>query len=58
MKNLITLNEWDNLEKALAAAQIPYKVHFDNHNGIPRKVITVEEFSIFPYTEKEVAHED
>lgn len=53
MKNLVLNEEWKKLEKQLAIMQIPYRVMFDNHNGTVRKIITIEDFSIFPYKKED-----
>lgn len=49
MKNIITANEWENIQRALAEVQVPYAVSYDNHNGTIRKIITIDTFSYFPY---------
>ena len=46
MRNLITFQEWDELEELLAKCQIPYKVSFDNHSGLIRKIISIEQISV------------
>ena len=53
MKNLVLNEEWEKLEKLLAYKQVPYRVMFDNHNGDIRKIISIEDFSIFPYQKEE-----
>lgn len=49
MKNIITADEWEKIQRALAEAQVPYTVSYDNHNGAIRKIITIDTFSYFPY---------
>lgn len=46
MKSYITKEMWSQLENILAKYNIGYSVIFDDHNGVPEMIVTVNTISI------------
>ncbi len=53
MRNLVLNEEWEEIETLLSRARIPYRVAFDNHSGLVRKIVEIEPISIMCYKQKE-----
>lgn len=49
MKNLMTYENWSDLEKLLAKLGVGYQVMYDNHNGIPEMIIDINSIGIYRY---------
>ena len=58
MKNLVLNEEWEEIETLLSRAQIPYRVAFDNHSGLVRKIVAIEPISIMSYKQEETDGEN
>ena len=53
MRTLITKEDWESIQIALAKAGIGYTVSYDNHHGSIEKIIEVVPFGIYDYFPKE-----
>ena len=53
MRTLITKEDWNAIQAALAKAQVGYTVSYDSHHGSIEKIIEIVPFGIYDYFPKE-----
>lgn len=49
MRTLITKEDWNEIKRALAKAQVGYTVSFDAHHSTTEKIIEINPFGIYDY---------
>lgn len=49
MRTLITKEDWNEIKRALAKAQVGYTVSFDAHRNTTEKIIEINPFGIYDY---------